>query len=48
MLEFMWADDFSECFPEFVKVTRTQDRYRNQNFDELYPEISMYIKKEKL
>jgi len=27
---------------------RTQDQYRNQNFDKLYPEISMYIKKEKL
>jgi organic radical activating enzyme len=48
MMEFMWADDFSEHFPEFVKVTRTQDRYRNQNFDELYPEISTYIKREKL
>jgi hypothetical protein len=29
-------------------MTRTQDRYRNQNFDELYPEISTYIKKEGL
>jgi hypothetical protein len=48
MMEFMWADDFSEHFPEFVKVTRIQDRYRNQNFDELYPEISTYIKREKL
>jgi hypothetical protein len=48
MIDFMWADDLSEHFPEFVKSMRTQDQYRNQNFDKLYPEISMYIKKEKL
>jgi len=48
MLDFMWTDDFSDQFPQFVKSMRTQDQYRNQNFDKLYPEISMYIKKEKL
>ena len=48
MLKFMWSEDLSDLFPEFVKMTRTQDRYRNQNFDDLYPEISTYIKKEGL
>ena len=46
MINFMWADDLSEHFPEFVKSMKTQDQYRNQNFNELYPVISTYIKKE--
>lgn len=48
MMEFMWADDFSEHFPEFIKVTRTQDKYRNQSFEKLYPQISTYVKRKGL
>ena len=44
MLDFMWSEDKSEYFPEFVKRTKTQDKYRNENFEELYPKISSYIR----
>tara|TARA_B100000941_G_scaffold263258_1_gene216540 strand:- start:65 stop:967 length:903 start_codon:yes stop_codon:yes gene_type:complete len=48
MLKFMWADDFSDHFPQFIKMMRTQDNYRKQDFEQLYPQISMYVKKEGL
>jgi hypothetical protein len=44
----MWADDFSDHFPQFIKMMRTQDNYRKQDFEQLYPQISMYVKKEGL
>ena len=45
MLDFMWSEDKSQHFDEFVKRTRIQDKYRDENFDELYPVISNYIRK---
>jgi sulfatase maturation enzyme AslB (radical SAM superfamily) len=45
MLDFMWSEDKSQHFPKFVKRMKTQDKYRNENFDKLYPEISSYIRK---
>jgi hypothetical protein len=45
MLDFMWSEDKSEHFAEFVKRTRIQDKYRGESFDELYPVISNYIRK---
>tara|TARA_Y100000590_G_scaffold24834_1_gene28255 strand:+ start:15479 stop:16879 length:1401 start_codon:yes stop_codon:yes gene_type:complete len=45
MLDFMWSEDKSDHFIEFVKRTKIQDKYRNQNFAELYPVISNYIKR---
>tara|TARA_B100001057_G_scaffold419891_1_gene439945 strand:+ start:3270 stop:4802 length:1533 start_codon:yes stop_codon:yes gene_type:complete len=45
MLDFMWSEDKSEHFNEFVQRTRIQDKYRDESFDELYPVISNYIRK---
>ena len=44
-VNFMWSEDKSEHFAEFVKRTRIQDKYRDESFDELYPVISNYIRK---
>ena len=45
MLDFMWSEDKSEHFPMFVNKMKVQDEYRKQDFSELYPQISKYIRK---
>ena len=45
MLDFMWSEDKSEHFDEFVEKMKIQDKYRNEKLDDLYPQISNYIRK---
>jgi hypothetical protein len=45
MLDFMWSEDKSKHFDEFVEKMKTQDKYRNEKLDDLYPQISNYIRK---
>jgi hypothetical protein len=43
MLEFMWSEDLSEHFNEFVIKNNKQDEYRNQQLKDYSPWISKYI-----
>jgi hypothetical protein len=45
MLDFMWSEDKSKHFDEFVRKMKIQDKYRNESLDDLYPQISNYIRK---
>jgi hypothetical protein len=47
MLHFMWSEDLSDNFEEFISKMELQDSYRNENFHELYPQISTYIRKKR-
>ena len=43
MLEFMWSEDLSEHFNEFVVKNNKQDEYRKQQLKDYSPWISKYI-----
>lgn len=40
VVEFMWAEDHSEQFGQFLRVTRDLDRLRGQNFSRALPELA--------
>lgn len=37
VLNFMMATDFSYCLPEFQRLTKTMDSYRNESFTKVFP-----------
>ena len=46
MITFMNANDTTDALPEFMRITKILDASRNENFEDLYPEIAKDIKEQ--
>ena len=43
VLNYMWEADSSHLLSKFKKISDLKDQYRNENFSNLYPELSQLI-----
>ena len=46
MITFMNANDTTDALSEFMRITKILDASRNENFEDLYPEIAKDIKEQ--
>jgi hypothetical protein len=46
MIAFMNANDTTDALPEFMRITKILDASRDENFEELYPDIAKDIKEQ--
>lgn len=40
VIDYMWQQDLSYLLPEFKRTMQNQDNYRNENFNEIFPQFA--------